>query len=92
LLDIVREYGEHSLPLLFEKHPQMRKEMIISQFPPRRLLDYVIAFVCSPPVFFLVKLAEKLAFKFPFIYNYLIFRSYREGYLASQKSKVKSEK
>jgi len=83
LLRITQEFGGQSLPYLFSKHPELKRELSFDNRPPRTLRDYLIRTACTGPFFEMMKPLGKLAFMPPFVYNYLIFRSYREGYLSA---------
>lgn len=83
LLRITQEFGGQSLPYLFSKHPELKQQLSFDKQPPRTLRDYLIRTACAGPFFEMMKPLGKLAFMPPFVYNYLIFRSYREGYLMS---------
>jgi glycosyltransferase involved in cell wall biosynthesis len=82
MLKMVRGYGEYSLPYLFEKHPEIKSQILLDASPPRSLKDILIALVCSTPVYATIRAGEKLAFKYEIVYNYLIYRNYRAGYYA----------
>ena len=81
LLRITQGFGGQSLPYLFSKHPELKRELSFDNQPPRTLRDYLIRFSCQRIFFEAIKPLGKFAFMPPFVYNYLIFRSYREGYL-----------
>jgi glycosyltransferase involved in cell wall biosynthesis len=91
-LELTKSFGAHSLPLIFTKHPGIARELGFDNFPPKTLRDYFIRFVCSEPIFQIMKLLGKFAFMPALVYNYLIFRSYRKGFLSSQKSKGKGQR
>jgi glycosyltransferase involved in cell wall biosynthesis len=79
-LELTKGFGEHSLPLIFSKHPGIARELGFDNFPPKTLRDYFIRFACNEPIFQVMKLLGKFAFMPAVVYNYLIFRSYRKGF------------
>ena len=84
-LKIWRKYGEFSLPYLIEKQPQILKDLRLDNIPPRTLSDIIKAFLCFSPIYNSIKMLAKLDKMPDFLYSYLIFRNYREGYRKSKK-------
>ena len=80
LMRITQGFGEQSLPYLFSKHPELKSQLSFDNIPARTFRDYLISTACRRFFFEAMKTLGKLAFMPPFVYNYLIFRSYREGY------------
>ena len=86
-LRLTLEFGEHSLPFIISRHPELKDELSFDNCPPQTLRDIIIKAACIRPIFEMVKLLGKFAFMPPFVYNYLVFNSYRKGYLTYFKEK-----
>lgn len=82
-LRLTETFGRTSLPLIFSLHPELKSQLSFDNIPPKTIRDYIIRIACAEPVFIFFKLLGKLAYMPPVVYNYLIFRSYRKGYLDS---------
>ena len=80
-LRITRGFGKHSLPLIFSLHPGIEKELGFDNIPAKKIRDLFIKFTCLFPIYWILKQLGKFAFMPPIVYNYLIFRSYRKGFL-----------
>lgn len=85
VLRVTEVFGEYSLPFIFHRHPELMKQLSFENINIKNTRDLFIKFICIKPIFSLVKLLVKFDFMPLCIYNYLIFRSYREGYLRSLK-------
>ena len=83
-LEITQVFGRHSLPLILSTHPGIEKELGFDNLNRKTFRGILIKIACLKPFFLLIKQLGKLAFMPPIVYNYLIFRSYREGYLSNR--------
>ena len=83
-LEITQGFGRHSLPLIISTHPGIEIELGFSDTGRKTLRSFLIKIACAKPFFLLIKQLGKLAFMPPIVYNYLIFRSYRAGYISNQ--------
>ncbi len=78
-LEMVRGYGEFSLPRLFQLHPWLRQELKLDHDRIRTPRDLAISAVCTAPIYQAVKAFLKGGILPDILYKYLIFRQYREG-------------
>lgn len=79
-LELIRGYGEHSLPYLVKKHPGLERELRLDRIPPRSFYDLGVILACFNPFYKSIKMLAKLDIVPGFFYSYLIFYNYREGY------------
>ena len=82
---IYRKYGEYSIPYLVKKHPDVLKDLRLDNIPAKNFTDLFTAFACSSPIYNSIKMLAKLDKVPDFIYSYLVFRNYRDGYLKSKR-------
>lgn len=85
VMRVTEIFGEKSLPIIAEKHPEILGELSFDNQNISGFRDLLIKLSCNKIVFQTVKALGKFAFMPPFVYNYLIFKSYRSGYLRSIK-------
>ncbi|HEY3250193.1 MAG TPA: glycosyltransferase family 2 protein [Ignavibacteria bacterium] len=82
-LDIIRVYGEHSLPYLLKLRPELKKEIMHEG----KIYSTLLPLICSKPVYAILYKAAQLGLAPAIVFNYLLFCSYREGYLQTLKNK-----
>jgi len=80
-LDIIRVYGEHSLPYLLKKRPELKKDILREG----KFYSPLLPLACSKPFFRLFKALAAKGFVPSFIYSYLLLCSYRSGYKKSKR-------
>jgi glycosyltransferase involved in cell wall biosynthesis len=78
-LDVIRVYGEHSLPYLLKKRPELREDILREG----KFYSPILPFVCSSPLYKFFKALAKANLAPSFIHSYLLLCSYREGYKKS---------
>lgn len=87
LLDIMEVYGEKSLPYLFTRHPEFRKEMKLEHVNKKTPFNLIASVCCSTPVYGFLRFLAKNDMAPDMIYTYLLYRSTRAGFIKSTKNK-----
>jgi glycosyltransferase involved in cell wall biosynthesis len=85
LLGIMQVYGERSLPYLFKKHPDFKKEIKLDHVGRRSLVNFLVTLCCSEPVYNFLKFLAENNLTPNVVYTYLLYRSSRFGYIKSLK-------
>lgn len=75
-LQIIRVYGEHSLPYLIKKRPELKEDLLLEG----KSFSFLIPFLCSAPFYKLFKALGNTGMVPFIVYSYLLFCGYREGY------------
>ena len=83
LLNNLRIYGEKSIPLLLEKHPQLYRELNLHQLE-KRSMRILMTNAVYHPIRMLTNLFLPLYVP-AIVFDYLHLRQYGKGYLKSQK-------
>jgi glycosyltransferase involved in cell wall biosynthesis len=79
-LEIIRTYGEHSLPYLIKKRPELKADILREG----KFYSPLLPLICSKPSFFIFKFLANIGITTAFIYNFLLLCSYREGFRKSR--------
>lgn len=78
-LDIIKIYGEKSLPYLLKKRPELKPEMMLEN----KFYAPLLPVLCSGFFYHIFKAAAKLNLVPSFVYSYLLYCNYRKGYRKS---------
>lgn len=78
-LDIIRVYGEHSLPYLLKKRPELKKDILREG----KFYTPFLPLICASPFYKFFKALAKANLAPSFIHSYLLLCSYRDGYKKS---------
>lgn len=80
-LDVIKVYGEYSLPYLFKKHPGYLKEFKLEHTSDGLIINLLMSLFCSSAIYSSLKFLAEHELAPNFVYGYLLYRTYREGYL-----------
>jgi glycosyltransferase involved in cell wall biosynthesis len=78
-LEIIKVYGEKSLPYLLKKRPELKAEMMLEN----KFYSPLLPLLCSSLIYGIVKASAKINLVPQIAYSYLLFRNYRKGYKES---------
>lgn len=80
-LEVIKVYGEYSLPYLFQKHPEYLKEFRLKHTTDGLMINLIMSLFCSSAIYSSLKFLSEHELAPRFVYGYLLYRTYREGYL-----------